>query len=136
MATEIEGLNQLLAKLQKLPVDVEAAMTKALKDGSKTIVKAAQAQVPVDTGNLKKHIRAVNNKTPDDGADIEIDVGVGKGAFYWRFIEFGHNVGKKNKHKVEAHPFLRPAFDNHHQDIGDSIKNALQKAINKAGNGQ
>ena len=135
MATEIEGLAELLAKLEKLPVDMEAAMTKAMKAGGKTIVKAAQAKVPVDSGYLKRQIKAVSNKAPSDGTDIEIDVGVGKKAFYWRFIEFGHNVGKVNKHKVEAKPFMRPAFDEHKQEISDSITTELKKIIDKAGGG-
>jgi len=135
MATEIEGLAELLNKLQRLPVDMEAALTKSLKAGSKTIVKDAQSRAPVKTGNLRKQIKAVNNKTPSDDADIEIDVGVGKNAFYWRFIEFGYNAGKKNKHKIEARPFIRPAFDNNQQEIGDAIKASLQKVIDKAGKG-
>lgn len=45
--------------------------------------------------------------------------------FWWRFLEFGTS-------KMQAKPFLRPAFDNNVTACAESIKTDLAKAIDRA----
>lgn len=80
----------------------------------------------------------------------------GDGAFYWRFVEFGHKfvprntkvsekTGKKIRWKAHrraaeleygtasapAYPFMRPAFDSHGRKAVDVMTQTLQEQIKR-----
>jgi HK97 gp10 family phage protein len=67
------------------------------------VVAKAQANAPVRTGAMRD---AITYTLEVQENAVEGIVGVGKGAFYARFIELGTS-------KLAARPFLRPAvFEN------------------------
>ena len=95
----------------------------ALFDGAQLLVDAAAARAPSASGDLRKSgYVAIEGKStyrndkkhskrrqPPKGGAV-----AGFAAFYAKFVE----VGTKNQ---RAHPFLRPAFDEIKDQIGNKI---------------
>ncbi len=128
MAEYVQGLRELQARLAKLPEKVEQKILKqATLKAAENVANVARAKAPVDTGLLVSEI-GVKNRLSKRNRTIGAQVSVGKPAFYARFLEFGHRMGKRvrgggKKYRelvalvnnarpfVPARPFLRPAAD-------------------------
>jgi HK97 gp10 family phage protein len=90
-----------------------AALTGALRDASKPIVKSTRAAAPKKTGNLRKNIKTVVYKGKGKSDSVAtLHIGFNKKAgFYGRFLELGakrHRIpgktvgARKNKRKNNA----------------------------------
>ena len=77
----------------------------------------AKQGVPVDTGNLRKSIKAKRRRGKPGQPVSDVIATQGKQAkhdgFYWRFIE--HGTGGNNPRP--ARPFVQPAFDKVRADL-------------------
>jgi len=126
--THICGLAELNHQLRiRLPQAVrQRVLRAALRAGAKIIVRQAKALAPVDSGALKKHIRARANRKGKRGCvDISIGVFARKGQdypYYWRFLELGTC-------NLSARPFLRPALDNQQIQVIEAIRKKLKQRI-------
>lgn len=89
--TAIRGMAQCLARFARAEVLAEVAAQAGAKTAAQEIAETARSLVPVDTGTLHDSI-AVN------------DAGVGIGAPYAAFVEFGTS-------RNSAQPYVRPAMD-------------------------
>lgn len=97
-----------VAAIQQHLNDMSEAQLAVLK----AIYEESQRLVPVDTGNLKE--------------SGEYDsTSVGYGADYAAHVEFGTV-------KMEAQPFLRPAAENHKDELAHISANVIQKEIKAA----
>ena len=93
----------------------------------------AQDLCPVDTGLLRDSITHAYN---DDGSQVTLLVGTN--VYYAPFVELGHKqqpgrfvpkIKKRLKRSwVPGKPFLRPAFENHRDEIEQIILDALSNA--------
>jgi HK97 gp10 family phage protein len=124
------------------------AMTNALTAGG--FVIEAQAKINVEhqglvkTGNLMNSIQKQDLTITKNGGEIT----VGTGVIYAAIHEFGGIIKAVRAkmlsfvtedgvfHRVKAvhmpaRPYLRPAVDNHHEEIIDAACFQLQKAIQK-----
>lgn len=109
------------------------AMVKAAISVGMLTTGYAQDLCPVDTGRLRDSITHAYN---DDGHQVTLLVGTN--VYYAPYVELGHHqqpgrfVPKIKKRLVRSwvpgKPFLRPAFENHTQEIERVILNALQNA--------
>lgn len=149
ITVKIEGLEQLKKALNQLPVEIQQkALRSAVSASAKVVVDAAIAKAPAgDTGNLKKAIYRYRSRSGSGTGRETYLVGVRKGkkayantkrnrrlnrvgkkytvegeAYYWRFLEFGTA-------KMQAKPFLRPAFEGSKTKILEIMKQRLSKAI-------
>jgi HK97 gp10 family phage protein len=124
MQFEVQGLKELDAVLQALPVKVEAKILRgAVRAGSKVIADDARARAPIlkeatDTrvpGALKKSVRIMSTVLRRGAALGGVAAGGGAkvkrggisgmaSAFYAKFVEFGTA-------QMGAQPFMRPAGD-------------------------
>ena len=94
----------------------------------------AQEACPVDTGLLKNSITHAYS----DESDHRVVLLVGTNVYYAPFVELGHKqqpgrfvpkIKKRLKRSwVPGKPFLRPAFENHTQEIERVILDALENA--------
>ena len=92
----------------------------------------AQDECPVDTGLLRDSITHAYS----DDSDHEVVLLVGTNVYYAPYVELGHRqqpgrfVPKIKKRLVRSwvpgKPFLRPAFENHTQEIEQVILRALE----------
>lgn len=149
MQVKIFGLEQLKKALNQLPVEIQQkALRSAVSASAKVVVDAAIAKAPAgDTGNLKKAIYRYRSRSGSGTGRETYLVGVRKGkkayantarnrrlnrvgkkytvegeAYYWRYLEFGTV-------KMQAKPFMRPAFEGSKSRILDVMKERLGKAI-------
>ncbi|MDP9991967.1 HK97 gp10 family phage protein [Variovorax boronicumulans] len=141
VTVKVEGLRELGERMKSLSEDVNNRIARAATAAGAVVIRnAAQAKVPVDTGNLKKNIIVKRlPKGESAGLTSEHIVTVRKGkltkkqkstglkdAYYGQFIEFGTV-------KAPARPFLRPAFDQNKEKAVDAIKSRIDARLKKAG---
>lgn len=149
MQVKILGLEQLKKALNQLPVEIQQkALRSAVSASAKVVVDSAITKAPAgETGNLKKAIYRYRSRSGSGTGRETYLVGVRKGkkayadtarnrrlnrvgkkytvqgeAYYWRFLEFGTV-------KMQAKPFMRPAFEGSKSRILDVMKERLGKAI-------
>jgi HK97 gp10 family phage protein len=136
---EVKGLKELRdALVRKIPIEMQGkVLQKALAPAARLTVNRAKQLVPVATGRMRKAIYATKDRKsskPTYEARV-ITVRRGKkrsdlrGAYYWKFVEFGHKAGKT---MVPAQPFIRPAFEATKNAALESIRLNLGKAIEAA----
>ena len=150
LSLKVLGLKELSSQLDALPLRVaQRILGKAVSAGARIVREEAIARAPVDTGALRSQIftkrersesayekttivgvknglarygnTAANRRMNRAGKEYKVD---GK-TFYWKFLEFG-------THKMKAHPFLRPAFDEKQWEAVRVIQESLEKNLDKA----
>ena len=111
---EMQGAAELEARLRALPDRVAVnVMAGAMYAGAKIILGLARKLAPImdlskwngphEPANLLRNIFAARTRSHDRNS-VGAKVGIGKEAFYGRFVEFGTRHAK-------AYPFMRPAAD-------------------------
>lgn len=153
MTTEvtIDGLADLQAALQALPVKIEKNVLRgALNAAGQVIRREAQQQVPVKSGDLRKSIRVA---TRSKGGIVSATIRAGdKTAFYAHMVEFGtasHKITAKKggllaigvasvQHPgARQKPFMRPAFDGKAAAsvgaMADYMRERIPREASKAG---
>lgn len=88
----------LESRFPQIIVEIPALVDRALETGAKSIVEAAQARVPVATGDLRASIHAER-----EGSDWAVVAGNSQ-VFYGHLVEFGTS-------QTPARPFLTPAAE-------------------------
>jgi HK97 gp10 family phage protein len=122
----VDGVEEVVRKLQSIePKLQKQALRKAVREGAKVIQREAEANVPVDTGQLREAIKIRAPKKRKKGR-ISTLVQVGKGdfrgdTFYGAMIEYGTS-------KMPARPFMTPAYESK----GEAAKNVAVAEIEKA----
>jgi len=100
------------------PDKVLAAMFKGIDFGAVVIKKAAQDEVPVDTGKLKKSIKIKKIKDGKSiGPDTDYDI----------YVEFGHHT--KAGTFVPAQPYMRPALQQNRKEIAAFTAKEIRKVL-------
>lgn len=123
MSIEINGLKEIIDKLNSLPEKLENKVIRAaIRQGANVIKDKVKSYVPVDTGDLKKSIKVTGTRyqkgkiafvvrpTPNKKKKVSV--------YYAKFVENGTS-------KMAAKPFLRPAFD----EAGDDVLNKTIEVI-------
>jgi HK97 gp10 family phage protein len=152
MEVKVTGLKELRdALVRKIPLEMQGkVLQKAMGPAARLIVNAARVRAPVDTGRMRKAIYAArdkrNSKPTFEARVVTVRRGKKKddpkGAYYWKFVEFGHRIGtsktgylaKKGSSgaTVPPKPFLRPAFEGNKHAALQSIRQNLAVQIEKA----
>jgi HK97 gp10 family phage protein len=125
--SNIIGGRELDAALQSLSVKVEKNILRsALRQGANQFKEAIQANIPVDSGALRRSVRVTTNSKK---GRVTASVKIGnKTAWYGAMVEFGtrphkitanggalvigtHRVASVDHPGSRPKPFARPAFD-------------------------
>lgn len=140
VSVKVEGLRELGERMKGLSEAVNNRIARAATAAGAVVIRnAAQAKVPVDTGNLKKNIivkRLPKGESPLTSEHI-VTVRQGKltkkqrdkgleDAYYGKFVEYGTA-------KMAARPYMRPAFDQNKEKAVEAIQDRIKKRIEKAG---
>lgn len=128
ITSNVQGVDELLESLKQFPQNIQKnVITGAIRAGCKPILQAAKANVPTDSGNLKKSLGIVKRRSKDK-TKVRFSVTPRRGGkfngFYAHMIEFGTS-------KMSAQPFMRPAFDNQDNQSIEEAKKYLAKRIDK-----
>jgi HK97 gp10 family phage protein len=121
MDFEMEGLDELLQRVEKMGNDVKQNEEKALLAGAEVMQKATKKSAPV---------RAVGGGTLRDNIEIsevqngEIEVYVDQQgiAYYGYFQEIGTS-------KMRAHPFMGPAYNRSKSQIERAMADSLRQVL-------
>ena len=123
MGFKLEGMQELLKKLETLGNEAEQVKQEALMAGAKVVQEAASKKAPRDTGKLAENI--VISDVKEDGI---VDVGPDRDRFYGLFVEFGRKAGAKKGRKypkADPHPFLQPAFEENIDRVQEDRKSVV-----------
>ena len=145
---KIHGLEGVRKALKRLPKEIrKRELNRSLRVGAKVIQATAKTLAPVGEesffktvnnkgwghyrGTLRNSIviRSEGKKYLLDAAKIKIGVlsdsrDINKGAWYWRFVEFGTS-------RQSGKPFLVPAFESMKYVANDLIKRSLLKGVER-----
>lgn len=119
-------LDRLLASVEAKKV--KPALRKGAREGAKETAAQAKANVPTDSGALKRSIkvRALKRSRKTKhlvGARVVTGEGLFKGDnYYGGFVEFGTS-------KMKAKPYLRPAANQSKQRVFQAFKRKTAEAI-------
>lgn len=153
---QLSGLAELEQALADLGDAVgEKVLKAALREAAKPMLDNAQARAPeaqkayyrytrgrrarrgeprgqgtrelVQAGTLRKslRLRQIKPEKIGGGIDAAVTLDVKKDAYYWRWVE-------KGTEKMQAQPFLRPAFDDEYKTVSNSFADILRKRIDRA----
>lgn len=106
----LDGFAELSADLKKIAgEELKNVVAGALKAGGERIESAARAKCPVDEGKLVAQINATEALRYHDAIVVYINAGKGVAApgnqgfaadaFYGKFVEYGHKVGRRARNK-------------------------------------
>lgn len=149
ISVKIDGLKELQKALEQLPKEIQGRpLRSAVSAAAKVVVDDVKTRVPVgETGNLKTAVYRYRSRRNSATGRETFFVGIRQGkaqykdtaynrrkgrvgksyktageAYYWRFLEFGTA-------KMQARPFLRPAFEAQKSRAVEVMKERLGKAI-------
>lgn len=124
-AINLKGLDQWLEDLARAGKDVDEAASKAILAGAEVIQLEMRVLAPVDTGNLREHIRI---KGPiRDGNYHFVEVGViHEIAFTDADTARYANAQEYGTSKMAAHPYIRPGWDGGRRAALAAMKESLQ----------
>jgi HK97 gp10 family phage protein len=99
------GMSETLARFAKSAAKLEATKVESERTAAESVLRAAEARVPVATGALKATLRVEerDGETLVVAGDESVD--------YARFVEFG----------PDNEPFLRPAADESTNEVTQII---------------
>jgi HK97 gp10 family phage protein len=123
---ELKGLEKYLETLAEAGQNVDASATRAVEAGSEVAQAGMVRRVPVDTGNLRDHIRI---KGPEqDGNFISAEVGVIHSAGFTDAdtARYG-NAQEYGTAEMAAQPYIRPALDEDKGKIRKVMRESLEK---------
>lgn len=124
MATKVNGLEKLKAKLAALPQVAKEEMLVALNVSADELVGMAQRLAPRDQGDL---IRSIEKVPGRHELAIKVQAG-GKEARHARWVEFGTV-------KTRAHPFFFPSWRALRRRIKGRTSRASKKSAEKVARG-
>lgn len=137
MTENVKGLKRLIKALEKLPKEADDQIAEEVERAAQDIESQAKKDVPVGTpestgikgykgGTLRDSIRVVkkSKKTYSIVADAKSKQKGGRLQPYSAFVEFGTS-------KMNARPFLYPAFFKYRGELTDSIERAVKKLLDK-----
>lgn len=113
----VRGSDQLRRNLQRLQgAQRLQAQADGLEEGARVIETWAKVYAPIDTSYLVNSIQIDEPVTPTQAV-------VSVGADYAIHQEYG-------TYKMAAHPFMRPAIDEHEQEIIAAVEAKIAAFVN------
>ncbi|MEK4871578.1 HK97-gp10 family putative phage morphogenesis protein [Niallia sp. FSL W8-1348] len=118
MKFEFEGLQELMAEIERTNRGMENARDEALKAGGEVMQKETEKAAPKKTGNLKANIKI--SDIEDGNIFVYVD-NQGK-AYYGHMHEFGTS-------KMPAKPFMAPSLNKSKMKINQAMAEKLRNRL-------
>lgn len=138
MSNSINGIDNLMKKLNELGVNAEEVVKKSMRKNIQLVKDEAKLLCPVRDGDLRKSIRS----------SVSIKKGIIKGMVYTNsdhaaYVEFGTGIRGQSSNSntevnvrykqdwsgMEAQPYLYPALKNNKDKVLNEIEKDVKKAI-------
>lgn len=141
MKMKIEGLDKIIAELDKKGKSIAPAIKKGLTNTVNDCKKKAKEKCPADTGNLKRSIHSEVKEKYD-----EVEGEVSTNLEYASYVEFGtgqrgmesnENTEVKVSYKADwagqkAQPYMYPAYLETREELAPNIKKEMDKILKGA----
>jgi len=150
MEIDMQGLDALLKKLDRMGGDANMALLKGTQKSTQLVQGTAKLLCPVDTGNLRVSIERRTEVEAQGCTGI-----VGTNSDHWAYVEFGtgpkgegtyeyrddlhytmepwvahiEGVGFRTLEGYPARPFLYPALADNRDNIQEIYRQTVQDAI-------
>jgi HK97 gp10 family phage protein len=121
---QVDGMQELLAKLQVLGDKASRVENQALKVGAEPLAEAIRRNVNVSNRNethIRDDIQISGVKTKDGVKYVEVGPGM-ETAWRAKFLEFGTS-------KMQPYPFMQPAVDETKDEVIHRMKNEIRQAL-------
>ncbi|THA31792.1 hypothetical protein E6R18_15790 [Streptomyces sp. A1277] len=117
LQVNVQGLDELRDRLEELGPEYRAACFRALKEIAGTIVTDVQHNVHVDTGNLKRDVKARfhNNQ-------LKAEIG------WWQDDNDYAKTQELGTRRLPANPTLLPALEREKPHIAARIRDEIRRA--------
>jgi len=138
----VEGLDEMAEALGTTLAEVLPATAVGVGKAAKLVAKDARKLVPVDTGDLRKRIRARSPKIDGDTVEAKVVANTE----YALYVEYGTGIrGAESElpagmppvtyltdwNGQRAQPFMYPAKKQNEQRAQEIIADEIQKAVEK-----
>ena len=117
---DIEGVDNLVKKLEELGRKGSRIENAALKKAGERVKDAIQEETPVRTGELKRSIAVSGVRTKEGVKHVEVSPG--KDGWYGVFVEFG-TVNQS------ANPFMSRGYEKSKEDAMAIIAEEIKKGL-------
>ena len=127
-SVKIEGLEEVRDLFDTLRREAPEEYKKELQNAGSMIESSAKSKVNSVTGNLKESFRT-KEKFTETIQKVSVIAG-GTKAPHAHLVEYGHRqVTSKGEvvGDVPAHPFLRPAFEQHKEALVKRLTEAIER---------
>lgn len=122
---KVTGTRELFRNLDKIEKYVNKHLDDIIRKAAKVIKRDMKARAPIRSGTLQENIEIEVKEVKILQNSIRVGIGpVGDDPFYWYFIE-------KGTYKMEAQPFVRPAFDDNDKKVKKMIENGIENLLRK-----
>jgi hypothetical protein len=105
-------------------------MREILKSATRPLESEMKLLVRKRSGDLERSIETQIKVKSRDSYNVKVGP-LGKHGWRGHFIEHGHKIGKSRK-RVQAYPFIRPAWDAHKRQVAQSIGYGFGRLVEKS----
>jgi HK97 gp10 family phage protein len=121
---KVSGVESTIKRLQGIIDMGERQLAQAVMAGSLVVNDEAKGRCPYITGNLRRSIHPELVSHSSERAEVM----VGTDVVYAPYVEMGTA-------RRAAKPYLRPALNEHRDDVRSSVQNAWQDILQKNARG-
>ena len=123
MSVDAVGMDEIIGKLEMMDM-LGSRAKEALVKGAQVVLREAQANAPVRSGELKQALKV--GKRAKAGSSYAVEVGT----FYpeaphAHLVEHGHG----GPHAAPAHPFLEPAAEATADEVTETVMAELMRML-------
>ncbi|MBS5955140.1 MAG: HK97 gp10 family phage protein [Paraclostridium bifermentans] len=123
---ELEGVDEILNKLQQIGTNISRLENKALKNAAQPVLDDAKSSNAFNdrSGNLRKNLKisSIKSKEGMKYVLVGIDKSDNSKIYYGKFLEFGTS-------KMSARPFMQPAYEKNKDNIQKNIAETLKEGL-------
>lgn len=123
---ELEGVDEILNKLQQIGNNISRLENKALRSAAQPVLDDAKSSNSFNdrSGNLRKGLKISNikNKEGVKYVLVGVDKSDNSKIYYGKFLEFGTS-------KMPAKPFMQPAYEKNKDNIQKTIAETLKEGL-------
>lgn len=123
---ELEGVDEILNKLQQIGNNISRLENKALRSAAQPVLDDAKSSNSFNdrSGNLRKGLKISNikNKEGVKYVLVGVDKSDNSKIYYGKFLEFGTS-------KMSPKPFMQPAYEKNKDNIQKTIAETLKEGL-------
>lgn len=137
----IEGLDEMDERLRRVgdALQDRDQVVPVLMNALEPVAERARQIVPVRSGKLRDDITVSDQAEGESSNELAAYVGPTPDAYYAADVEMGRpaeiSASGREYDATQAHPFMRPAWDEQESEIVHSVADGLTDLLHRAAKG-